>query len=291
MKGIVAKAALAAALSAGLFEVANAQQQDEVYYGEMRLVAFNWCPNGWTVAAGQTLPQGGSSSNANPYLFSLIAQAFGTGGGTGNFQLPDMRGRAPVGANVGGSSPPSYAQPIGTYFPAAGSSGIPTNPVTGTATGSVTGTVGSATRVSANANFTAIGNGSVTLTAQNLPAHTHPLTASSAGGTTNLPSGALAPTFVAAAKLYAAPGAPADTPMSPNAIGPNTTTAPTPVPITVSVPITQSFTATTVGSMTVSASTSSSGPLAVSATVPAQAPSLALTWCICTTGCLYPERP
>lgn len=63
------------------------------------------------------------------------------------------------------------------------------------------------------------GSSSVTLTVQQLPAHTHQLYATSGANTTNTAAGALLPTFPAGQHIYSASGAPADTPMSQTAIG------------------------------------------------------------------------
>lgn len=251
----------------------------QAYYGELRLVAFNWCPNGWLPAAGQTLLQ-----NQYAPLYSLIGQTFGSGTYPNSFKLPDMRGLVPAGAIPfgGNQPPPPFAQKWGTTY------GIPANPVSvaGTLTGEVTGTINGA--VQSDSGFTSTGTGSATLTAQNLPAHTHPLSASSAAGTANSPSGALSPTFTAANKLYAISTAPADTPMSAGAVGPNTGTAPTPVPITVSVPM-NPFKARISIPYTASPNYFSFN---LSITPQTQAPSLAATWCICAENgsCLYPQR-
>jgi len=65
---------------------------------------------------------------------------------------------------------------------------------------------------------TSYGTSSVTLTTGQLPAHTHQLMATSQAPATNLPAGGLLTTFPAAQHVYAT-GAPADTAMSPSAIG------------------------------------------------------------------------
>ncbi len=88
------------------------------------------------------------------------------------------------------------------------------------------------------------GQSTVTLLIQNLPPHTHQLFGSSVGETVNSPSGALAPTFPAGTKFYAASGSPANAPMSSTAIGPTGSGIP----------------------------------------VNNQSPGLAITWCIATTG-------
>jgi microcystin-dependent protein len=66
------------------------------FVGELRLVAFNFNPVGWQLAAGQIV-----SISQNTALFSLLGTNFG-GNGTSNFQLPNMQGNVPIGA---GQSP------------------------------------------------------------------------------------------------------------------------------------------------------------------------------------------
>ena len=65
------------------------------YMGEIRLMSFNFAPKGWTQCNGQTLP-----INQNQALFSLLGTMYG-GNGQTTFQLPDLRGRVPIGFNGG----------------------------------------------------------------------------------------------------------------------------------------------------------------------------------------------
>ncbi len=65
------------------------------YIGEIKLVSFNFAPQGWAFCNGQLLP-----INQNQALFSLLGTNYG-GNGTTNFALPDLRGRVPVGAGTG----------------------------------------------------------------------------------------------------------------------------------------------------------------------------------------------
>jgi len=55
----------------------------------------NFAPNGWQYCAGQTLAISQYSA-----LFALLGTTYG-GNGTTTFQLPDFRGRIPVGAGQG----------------------------------------------------------------------------------------------------------------------------------------------------------------------------------------------
>lgn len=67
----------------------------DYYLGEIRYVAFNYAPQGWALCNGQTM-----SIQQNAALFSLLGTTYG-GNGTTNFNLPDMRGRVPVGFGQG----------------------------------------------------------------------------------------------------------------------------------------------------------------------------------------------
>lgn len=67
----------------------------ETFVGDIHMFGFNFAPRDWVTCAGQLLP---ISSNAA--LFSLLGTAYG-GDGRSNFAIPDMRGRAPVGAGQG----------------------------------------------------------------------------------------------------------------------------------------------------------------------------------------------
>ncbi|GAB3588204.1 phage tail protein [Hymenobacter daeguensis] len=68
---------------------------NESYLGELRPVGFGFAPKGWMLCQGQTLP-----INQNQALFSLLGTTYG-GNGTTTFNLPDLRGRIPVGLGQG----------------------------------------------------------------------------------------------------------------------------------------------------------------------------------------------
>lgn len=68
----------------------------EPYIGEIKAVAYNFAPKFWSACNGQVMP-----INSNQALYSLLGLQFG-GNGQTNFNLPDLRGRTPVGI---GSSP------------------------------------------------------------------------------------------------------------------------------------------------------------------------------------------
>ena len=63
--------------------------------GEIRGFAGTFCPMDWAYCQGQLL----SVQQYTP-LFAIIGTTYG-GNGSTNFQLPDLRGRIPVGAGQG----------------------------------------------------------------------------------------------------------------------------------------------------------------------------------------------
>jgi microcystin-dependent protein len=65
------------------------------FIGQITLFPYNFAPFGWAFCAGQLLP-----ISQNTALFSLLGTTFG-GNGTTNFQLPDLRGRVPIGQGQG----------------------------------------------------------------------------------------------------------------------------------------------------------------------------------------------
>jgi microcystin-dependent protein len=60
------------------------------YVGEIRMFAGNFAPAGWMFCDGATLP-----ISENETLFNLIGTTYG-GDGQSTFNLPDLRGRAPM---------------------------------------------------------------------------------------------------------------------------------------------------------------------------------------------------
>ena len=65
------------------------------FLGEIRIVGFNFPPQGWASCDGQILPL-----SQNTALFSLLGTNYG-GNGASTFALPDMRGRAPMAPGNG----------------------------------------------------------------------------------------------------------------------------------------------------------------------------------------------
>ncbi|MEO8624261.1 MAG: tail fiber protein [bacterium] len=62
----------------------------EPFLSEIKIVSFNFPPRGWALCNGQTLP-----INQNQALFALLGTTYG-GNGQTTFNLPNLRGRAPV---------------------------------------------------------------------------------------------------------------------------------------------------------------------------------------------------
>ena len=60
------------------------------YVGEIRMFGGNFAPVGWMFCEGQLLP-----ISEYEVLFNLIGTTYG-GDGQSTFQLPDLRGRAPL---------------------------------------------------------------------------------------------------------------------------------------------------------------------------------------------------
>lgn len=65
------------------------------FMGEIKLISWNYVPNGWAFCNGQLLP-----INQNQALFSLLGTTYG-GNGQTNFALPDLRGRTPIHVGSG----------------------------------------------------------------------------------------------------------------------------------------------------------------------------------------------
>lgn len=70
------------------------------YISEIQIFAFPFAPRYWAQCNGQTM-----SISTNQALFSLLGTTFG-GNGTTTFNLPDLRGRAPLSAGTAPSGTP-----------------------------------------------------------------------------------------------------------------------------------------------------------------------------------------
>jgi microcystin-dependent protein len=60
------------------------------FVAEIRIVGFNFAPQGWAFCDGQILPL-----SQNTALFSLLGTTYG-GNGQSTFALPDLKGRAAI---------------------------------------------------------------------------------------------------------------------------------------------------------------------------------------------------
>ena len=79
---------------------ANATIPCRVPVGAMFIWLTDTAPNGWLLCYGQEI-----SRSTYARLFALIGTTFGVGNGTTTFNLPDLRGRLPLGQDdMGGVS-------------------------------------------------------------------------------------------------------------------------------------------------------------------------------------------
>ena len=76
----------------GIYPSEDGGVSDETFLGEVVMFAGNFAPRGWAFAEGQLL-----LISENDALFSLLGTTYG-GDGEVTFALPDLRGRAAVGA-------------------------------------------------------------------------------------------------------------------------------------------------------------------------------------------------
>ncbi|OWK68725.1 phage tail protein [Pedobacter sp. AJM] len=245
----------------------------ELYLGTIVLWAGSYSPVSFTLCYGQSL-----NINSNAALYAVIGSTFG-GNGQTTFNLPDFRGRVPLGANA---VAPNVQLALGATV------GSPSVNVTSAVAGTATATVGS--------GLTASGN--ITLTSSQLPSHNHDIpaltvnisipvnNASTIGNSTGVPttSNVLGQGFIAAglgsapAKIYGP--TPSNTTLSPfNATSTAATSGSTGTgaAIPVSLPVTGNFTFPLTGA------------IASAPNVPVVQPSLGINFLICTQG-LFPSR-
>lgn len=72
----------------------------EPFIGEIRMVGFNFAPQGWALCNGQLLP-----ISSNTALFSLLGTTYG-GDGRVTFALPNLQSRAPIHQGTGAGLSP-----------------------------------------------------------------------------------------------------------------------------------------------------------------------------------------
>jgi len=119
------------------------------FLGEIRMVGFNFNPQGWALCNGQLM-----SIAQNSALFALLGTTFG-GDGVSTFALPNYNGRSPVGMGNGpGLTPVVQGEVSGTENVTILSTQMPshTHTATGTATFSAGATPSNQTLVPSATN-------------------------------------------------------------------------------------------------------------------------------------------
>jgi microcystin-dependent protein len=90
------------------------------FLAEIRIVGFNFAPNGWALCNGQLIP-----ISQNTALFSLLGTFYG-GDGKSTFALPNFQGRAPMHQGQGqGLSDRVIGEQSGSQFVTLLTSEIP----------------------------------------------------------------------------------------------------------------------------------------------------------------------
>ncbi|WP_142850675.1 phage tail fiber protein [Telmatospirillum sp. J64-1] len=69
---------------------------ETAHTGEIRMFAGSSAPSGWLLCQGQAV-----SRTTYSALFAVIGTTYGAGNGSSTFNLPDFRGRAPIGVGQG----------------------------------------------------------------------------------------------------------------------------------------------------------------------------------------------
>ena len=126
MKRLLASAVFAAGLTAAV-DTAPAEAQTEPFIAQIQFFAGNFCPRGWAVAGGQTLPIASHTA-----LFSLIGCTFG-GDCRTTLQLPNLLGRTPINVGTGpGLSPHRLGERGGNYQMSISAAQTPSHTHSGT---------------------------------------------------------------------------------------------------------------------------------------------------------------
>jgi microcystin-dependent protein len=86
---------LLATAAASCYSAPALAQGADPFLGQLMLTPYNFCPRGWSTAAGQIL-----SIAQNTALFSLLGTTYG-GNGQTTFALPDLQGRVPNSTGQG----------------------------------------------------------------------------------------------------------------------------------------------------------------------------------------------
>lgn len=112
---------------------------DESYIGSVCAFSFNWCPRNWLPADGRLI-----AINGNQALYSLIGNLYGGSQQSGQFALPDLRGRAILHSGTGPELPTQqFASQSGVPTTTLNIANLPphNHPATFTGTGGGTQTV------------------------------------------------------------------------------------------------------------------------------------------------------
>ncbi|MGI4719671.1 MAG: phage tail protein [Janthinobacterium lividum] len=239
--------------------------------GSVCVFTFDWCPRGYLPADGRSLV-----ANQNQAIFSLIGFTYG-GNGSTQFNLPDLRGRFPVGIGAAPNmTPVAIAQPVGQQSVTLTTQQVPLAAHTHAST--FTGTGGGSLTIAANSGTQVI-NASlpVSTTVGTTSGAVSALGANQEGYLAGI-SGAMGPDPITVTGPYttAAPGT--------NAASLKATVTVSGTPPTPEIKIPN--TGITGGVVTVA----SNVPTAPTQQVPTQSPGLGMNVCIAVTG-LYPDRP
>ena len=229
----------------------------EPYVGSICVMATDYCPRGYIVAAGQT-----NTISSNQVLFSLLGYNFG-GDGRTTFGYPDLRGRAPIGTGQGvGLSDFDLADRVGQETHTLTVSQMPKHnhaavftPSGGANAGSASGTISLPVTGSAKIATSSSSAGSIT------PSD-HAVLGKAAQG-------------LGGVTLYSPAGTSADLNIGPAGAVTGTASGPVSLPVNLAAGVNGAVNVATAG-----------GSQAFSVV----APRIALTFCIATTG-IYPSRP
>lgn len=174
MKLISAKLSLPSlavcAMAAGLSAVPTGPAQacsSEPYVGAVCTLGTNFCPQYYLPTDGRSLP-----IKSNAALYSLLGIRFG-GDGNVNFNIPDLRGRIPVGVGVFGNTPYTLGTSFGAQTVALTQDNLPTHSHNATFTAGANGGL--------QANLTFQASGDVPSAGGSVPSTANPYIAANSG--------------------------------------------------------------------------------------------------------------
>ena len=228
----------------------------EPYIGSVCVMATDYCPRGYSVAAGQT-----TLISNNQVLFALLGYNFG-GDNRTTFGYPDLRGRAPIGTGQGpGLTNFNIAAMVGQEIHTLAISQMPSHthaatftPSGGASAGVASGTISLPVNGSAKIATSSSSAGSIT------PSD-HAVLGKAAQG-------------LGGVTLYSPAGTTADLHIGPEGGVTGTATGPVSLPVNLAAGVNGTVNVATAG-----------GSQAFSVV----APRIALTFCIATTG-VWPPR-